>query len=119
MLKQSTALDLFVDPVLAEHYAEAFEDADRAGYLNLGNASNWPVYFTATNDAFINGQGGDDAIVMIGTTNDTIHGGSGDDYIDGQAGNDTLFGVTNCCFAVDVDQSGNLDCCFRAQPQLR
>lgn len=92
LLKQANSLDLFVDPVLAEHYAEVFQDADRAGYLNLGNASNGPIWFTATNDAFINCQGGDDTIVMIGTTNDTIHGGSGDDYIDGQAGNDTLFG---------------------------
>jgi serralysin len=93
MLKQLNTIDPFADSALAEHYAEAFEDNDRPGYVNLGDPANHDaVILWETSDAFINGQGGDDNITMIGNTNNTVHGGSGNDQIHGGSGNDTLYG---------------------------
>ena len=85
----------------AEYYAEVNEDADRAGYQNIGHpglpnntASPYDAAFTvhATSSQFINGQAGNDYIEVIGKTDDTIHGGSGIDEIHAGAGNDTVFG---------------------------
>jgi len=91
MLKQLSTIPVS-DPARAELFAEALEDNDRAGYINLGNADNGPIWYTPQSDSYFNLQGGNDTLVVIGNTNDMIHGGSGDDYIDGQGGNDTIFG---------------------------
>jgi Ca2+-binding RTX toxin-like protein len=76
-----------------ELYAEMFQDGDRSGYENLGNGDTSMVR-TVTSNQFINGQGGDDMIIISGTTatDDTVYGGSGNDTIAGGRGNDTLRG---------------------------
>ena len=92
MLKSNSALIPVAESALVEIYAEAFQDNDRAGYVNFADTNQGSILYWATSDAFLNGKGGDDTIYMLGNTNDTIHGGSGNDYIAGGMGNDTLFG---------------------------
>jgi Ca2+-binding RTX toxin-like protein len=78
-----------------EYVSEMFQDNDRAGYINLGNASEPGSYYFLTpdnTDTFINAQAGDDNIFLANHGNDTVHGGSGDDVIRGGYGNDTLYG---------------------------
>ena len=68
MLRQLIDIPI-LDPARAEFFAEAMEDNDRAGYINLGNADNGPIWYAATSDAYINLQGGNDTFVVIGNTN--------------------------------------------------
>lgn len=76
---------------LAEFFNEMSQDDGLTGFQNLGSAGN--VVTKAANVAqFINGQGGDDLIIVVGNTNDTILGGSGSDTIDGGNGADTIKG---------------------------
>lgn len=90
-----TSVTDFAQADRAEYLAEVFEDADRPGYLNFGEdptGRGEAVLEWVTDDTKVNGQQGNDIIWMLGTTNNTVHGGSGDDWLDGAYGNDTLYG---------------------------
>ena len=85
---------------LYEAITELTQDNNFAGYQNLGQSQGSlnfgfldpAIIIHATESQFINGQGGDDTITIIGKTDDIICGGSGNDTIYAGAGNDQLFG---------------------------
>lgn len=90
---------------LRESMSELREDADLAGYNNLGNGSNIRLDNGNGVDKYINGQGGNDLITTFNETfshfgpvtshssgNDTVYAGSGNDTVISGKGNDTLFG---------------------------
>jgi len=83
-------------PALAdalELITELSQDNDMTWYQyhNLGPSSS-SLQIHATESLFINAQGGDDYISIIGKTDDTVYGGSGNDSIQTGDGNDHLFG---------------------------
>ncbi|MGH6714535.1 MAG: calcium-binding protein [Bradyrhizobium sp.] len=75
-----------------EYMSELHQDDARDGYQNLGSGDNFHFQLTGSTAKLINGQGGNDTIILDGSSADTVYGGSGNDTIDGGAGNDTLSG---------------------------
>lgn len=94
-------IDIISGPIdWAEAIDELTQDGNIAGYQNLGQsavslnsgAPDPAVTIHASQSQFINGQGGDDTITIIGKTDDIIYGGSGNDQINAGAGNDQVYG---------------------------
>ena len=76
----------------AEQQSELTQDDARDGFQNLGGNSNFHFQLTGTAPKLVNGQGGNDTIILDGNSADKVFGGSGDDTIDGGAGDDNLNG---------------------------
>lgn len=85
---------------LGEYISELNQDNIRAGYENLSSIKNSMTQDATGVDRFINAMGGDDFIIIQDEPNpadtrpsdDTIHGGSGNDSISSGMGDDTLYG---------------------------
>lgn len=75
-----------------EYISELSQDDARDGFQNFGAGDNFHLQLTGTAPKMINGQGGNDTIILDGNSADTVFGGSGNDTLDGGAGNDTLKG---------------------------
>jgi serralysin len=75
-----------------EYISELHQDDARDGFQNLGNGDNFHFQLTGTAAKLVNGQGGNDMIILDGNSTDTVFGGSGNDTIDGGARNDILKG---------------------------
>lgn len=92
----------------SEAYIESTQDNEISSFINLGGGNNNLFMFEYGKALGVNGQGGDDRIVLNqGNFNDTVHGGSGNDNIEtgagddilrGGSGNDTLFGSAGADF---------------------
>ena len=102
---------------LYEAITELTQDNNFAGYQNLGQSQGSlnfgfldpAIIIHATESQFINGQGGDDTITIIGKTDDIICGGSGNDTIYAGAGNDQLFGGSGADILFGGDGNDLLD----------
>ncbi len=77
----------------SEHIYNLAQDTTRTGYKNLLNHGS-SQSFNDGRPQFINAQGGNDTVTIIGDAADTVHAGSGNDTVDGGGGNDKLYGGT-------------------------
>ena len=75
---------------LSEYFSELHQDDNRDGYQNMGS-DNF-LYYSGLNSQLVNGQQGDDTIILEGLHNDVVYGGSGNDTIDAGHGRDTIYG---------------------------
>jgi len=84
---------------LSEYFSELHQDDNRDGYQNMGS-DNF-LYYSGLNSQLVNGQQGDDTIILEGLHNDVVYGGSGNDHaqwdpgdgsdiVEGDSGTDTL-----------------------------
>lgn len=85
-----------------EQLSELSQDNARAGYVNMGSTDG-SVWGSNGENQYINGQAGDDrihtfSVILVNdeqvkvSGDDTVYGGSGNDYVQTGPGNDTLFG---------------------------
>ncbi|MDO6963548.1 calcium-binding protein [Rhizobium alvei] len=89
MVTTINATSAFMEDFI-ERSAERLQDMNRAGFQNMGGND---AFSSSANQSFrLNGQSGADTIQLIGLGNDTIHTGSGDDFVFSGRGNDTMSG---------------------------
>lgn len=75
-----------------ERLTERLQDRDKDGFNNLGSVDSFLRGPSSTTSFKLNGQQGDDRILLYGTGDDIIHTGSGDDFVMAGRGDDEVHG---------------------------